>query len=98
VLLFFGIEVASSSKGYLLSQSKYVVDLFEHSRHTDNKIVYTPIEKNVWHSPSYDIPLNDSILYQTIVGSLVYVTVTRQDIAHVIHVVNQFVSATTIIH
>nr|GEZ51643.1 Gag-Pol polyprotein [Tanacetum cinerariifolium] len=39
-----GIEVASSPKGYLLSQSKYIADLFDRARMTDNKIVDIPLD------------------------------------------------------
>jgi len=34
----------------------------------------------------------------TIVGSLIYLTVTRPNIAHVVHVVSQFVSASITFH
>jgi len=44
---FLGIEVDCSPKGYLLSQSKYIVNLFEPTRLIDNKIIDTPLEKNV---------------------------------------------------
>ena len=33
---FLEIEVATSSQGYLLSQCKYIVDLFDRTRLTDN--------------------------------------------------------------
>ena len=36
---FLGIEVSYSPKGYLLFQSKYVVDILERAKLTDNKIV-----------------------------------------------------------
>jgi len=32
------------------------------------------------------------------VGSLVYLTVTRSDIAHAVHILSQFVSAPTFVH
>ena len=92
------IEVVSSSKGYLLSQSKYIVDLFERARLTDNKIVDTPLETSVQYSPSNGVPLTNSTLYQTIVEILVYLTMTRPNIAHVVHIVSQFVLAPTIVH
>ncbi|GJW52877.1 uncharacterized mitochondrial protein-like protein [Tanacetum coccineum] len=40
---FVGIEVGLSPKGYLLSQSKYIANLFDHARMTDNKIANIPI-------------------------------------------------------
>jgi len=44
---FLGIEVASSPKGYLLSQSKYIANLFECAQLTDNNIVDTLLETSV---------------------------------------------------
>jgi len=44
---FLDIEVDFSSKIYFLSQSKYIVDLYEHVRLFDNKIVNTPLETSV---------------------------------------------------
>ena len=37
-------------------------------------------------------------LYQTLVGSLIYLTITRPDISYVVHIVNQFIAFPTTIH
>ncbi|XP_023732001.1 uncharacterized mitochondrial protein AtMg00810-like [Lactuca sativa] len=81
---FLGIEVAKSPKGCLLSQTKYISDLFERAQLTDNWTANTPIESNVKYSPINGVPLSDPSFYRTIVGSLVYLTVIRPDIAHVV--------------
>ena len=46
-----------------------------------------------WMAHLSVIPLSDATLYRQLVGSLVYLTVTRPDIAHAIHLVSQFLSA-----
>ncbi|KAL4566379.1 hypothetical protein LXL04_030494 [Taraxacum kok-saghyz] len=58
---FLGIEVAQSPKGYLLSQTKYISDLFERARLTDNRTTDTPIESNAKYSPTDGVPLSDPI-------------------------------------
>jgi hypothetical protein len=92
------IEVAYSSRGYLLSQLKYVANSLEWAKLTDNKTVDTPIEVNIKYSSSDVLLLSDPTLYYTIIGSLIYFIITCLDIAYVIHVVSQFVTSPTIIH
>ncbi|GJT20693.1 uncharacterized mitochondrial protein-like protein [Tanacetum coccineum] len=48
---FLGSKVAISPKGYLLSQSKYIVDLFDRARMTDNKIGDIPIDVKAKYTP-----------------------------------------------
>src|SRR3954471_8811574 len=44
------------------------------------------------------VPLQDPSRYRQLVGSLVYLAVTRPDISHAIHVLSQFISAPTTVH
>ena len=98
---FLSIEVAYSSRGYPLSQSKYVIDILELARLTYNKTVDTLIEVNAKYSSSDGVSFSDPALYRAIIGSLEYRTITRLDIAyivHVVHVVSQFVASPTTVH
>ncbi|XP_023755970.1 uncharacterized mitochondrial protein AtMg00810-like [Lactuca sativa] len=46
---FLGIEVAQSKKEYLLSQTKYISDLFTRAGLSDNQTIGTPLETNARH-------------------------------------------------
>lgn len=81
-----GLEISRISLGYFLSQEKYSQDLINMVGLTDNKHVDTPLKVNVKYSKT------DGELYCKILGSLVYLTITRSDIAHAVQCVSQFVS------
>uniref|UniRef100_A0A2N9F074 Reverse transcriptase Ty1/copia-type domain-containing protein n=1 Tax=Fagus sylvatica TaxID=28930 RepID=A0A2N9F074_FAGSY len=90
---FLGLKVTSSSDGYYLSQAKYASDLLSKAGLTDSKTVSTPLELNVKLNTTDGEPLSDATLYRQLVGSLIYLTVTRPDLAYVVHLVSQFMSA-----
>ncbi|XP_068649615.1 uncharacterized mitochondrial protein AtMg00810-like [Aristolochia californica] len=95
---FLGIEVAYSPEGYILSQSKYISEVISREGLTDDRIMDSPIELNHRLGPTDGDLLSDVTRYREVVGSLVYLTVTRPDITHVVHVVSQFVSAPRTTH
>ena len=90
---FLGLEVSSSADGYYLTQAKYTSDLISRVSITDSKIVDTPIEYNCRLNSHDGESLSDATLYIQLIGSLIYLTVTRPDISYAVHVVSQFMVA-----
>jgi hypothetical protein len=56
------------------------------------------MELNVHLTPTDGEPLEGATRYHHIVGSFVYLGVTRPDISYFVHILSQFVSAPTQIH
>ena len=73
--------------------TKYTSDLISRVNITDSNIVDTPIEYNCRLNSHDGVSLSDATLYKQLVGSLIYLIVTRPDISYVIHVVSQFMVA-----
>ncbi|CAN6698728.1 unnamed protein product [Malus baccata var. baccata] len=90
---FLGIEVARSRDGIYLSQRKYVLDLLSETGMLACKPVETPIVQN-HHLAIYQdqVPTNKE-RYQRLVGRLIYLSLTRPDIAYAISIVSQFMHA-----
>ena len=95
---FLGLEVTSSFDGYYISQAKYAFDLLSKASITDNKIVSTPLEYNAMLTPLAGEPISDAIRYHQLVGSLIYLTFTCQDISHVLGMVSKFMDAPHFFH
>lgn len=95
---FLGIEVLKSPKGYLFSQAKYISNLFERARFSDNQTVDMPLENKAKYFVTAGVPLPGPSLYCTIMGSLVYLTATMPNIAYAVHVFFQFVTAPSTVH
>jgi hypothetical protein len=95
---FLGLEVTSTSDGIFLSQGKYTQDLLSHAALTDHRTVDTPMELSVHLRPTDGALLADPTRYRQLVGSLVYLGITRPGITHSVHILSQFVSAPTQLH
>ena len=87
------LKVTSSSDGYYLSQAKYASDLLSKVGLINSKTVFTPLELNVKLNTTDGEPLSDATLYRQLVGNLIYLIVTRLDLAYAVHLVSQFMSA-----
>lgn len=62
------------------------------------RLLITHLELNVQYSSSDYSPLFDPSLYHTVVDSLIYLSITRTDIAHTINIISKFVTSPTIVH
>jgi hypothetical protein len=95
---FLGIEISSTPEGLFLSQEKYIQDLIDRASLTDHRTAETPMELNVHLVETDGEPLEDPTCYRHIVGSLIYLCVTRPDILYSVHILSHFVYALTQIH
>jgi len=57
---------------------------------TGCKSISIPLEQNVKLSANEGDLVEDTTIYRRIVGSLIYMTITRPDLSYVVGVVNQF--------
>ena len=90
---FLGLEITHSTDGLYITQAKYASLLLSRAGLTDSKTVDTLVELNVHLTPLGGSPLFNPSLYRCLVGSLVYLTITRPDISYAFHQVSQYLSA-----
>ena len=95
---FLGLEVTSSFDGYYISQAKYASDLLSKADITDNKTVSTHFEYNAKLTPLDGELIFDATRYRQLVGSLIYLTVTRPNISHAVGMVSKFMDAPRSVH
>jgi hypothetical protein len=87
-LRYFLVIEISTPERFLLSQEKYIQDLLDRSSLTDFWTVETLMELNVHLTPTDGERLEDLTRYRHIVGSLVYLGVTRPNISYYVHILS----------
>jgi hypothetical protein len=83
---FLGLEVETIQEGMFLCQYKYVKDLLEIYGMIECKSLTTPMEPNAKLRAGEGKNLDDTTMYRQMVGSLIYLTLTRPDITYVVGV------------
>jgi hypothetical protein len=76
---FLGIEVTSTSDGIYLPQEKYIHDILSCVALTYHSNVDTPMELDVHLCPTNGGSLDDPTCYRHLVGSPVYLRITRPE-------------------
>jgi hypothetical protein len=74
---FLGIEVIQSPKGIWLLQRQYALSKLSEYGMTGCKPISIPLEQNVRLSADEGDLVEDTTMYRRIVGSLIYMTITR---------------------
>ena len=90
---FLGLEVQQLRKWLFLHQCKYVTNLIDLAGLQGATLVDTPLEVNVKLRKDDEDLLFYPTYYRHLVGSLIYLTITRPDISYVVNVVSQFMTA-----
>lgn len=95
---FLGLEVHYHHQGISLCQHKYIQDLVQLAGLPNASPVDTPMEVNVKYRRDEGELLDDPTHYRKLVGSLIYLTITRLNISFVVHTVSKFMQSPRHLH
>ncbi|KAE8736044.1 hypothetical protein F3Y22_tig00000218pilonHSYRG00253 [Hibiscus syriacus] len=87
---FLGLEVDRTHEGIFLCQQKYAKDLLKRFGMLECKSTSTPMEPNIKMCAHEGKDLEDATMYRQLVGSLIYLTLTRPDISYAVGVMSRY--------
>jgi hypothetical protein len=87
---FLGLQVKQTTEGIFISQSKYAKDLVKQFGLDGNSRARTPMSTSVKISSDLAGKSVDPSLYMSMIGSLLYLTASRPDIAFSVRVCARF--------
>ena len=87
---FLGLEVDRTNEGIFLCQQKCAKDLLKKFGMLECKPISTPMEPNAKMCEHEGKDLKDATMYRQLVGSLLYLTLTRPDISYAVGVMSRY--------
>ncbi|KAE8694951.1 hypothetical protein F3Y22_tig00110761pilonHSYRG00036 [Hibiscus syriacus] len=87
---FLGLEVDRTHEGIFLCQQKYAKDLLKRFGMLECKSTSMPMEPNIKMCAHEGKDLEDATMYRQLVGSLIYLTLTRPDISYAVGVMSRY--------
>uniref|UniRef100_A0A3Q7GIU7 Reverse transcriptase Ty1/copia-type domain-containing protein n=1 Tax=Solanum lycopersicum TaxID=4081 RepID=A0A3Q7GIU7_SOLLC len=95
---FLGIECARSSTGVVLCQRKYALEILQEAGLTGCKPASTPLPPGHGLAMSTSALIQDPSKYRRLVGRLIYLTITRPDMAYSVYLLSQFMHEPRVDH
>ena len=89
---YLGLEVWRDSSQTFLSQGKYAKILLTKLKMDECKAAVVPLQQNNKLQVNDGSKYADATLYRQLVGSLIYLTTTRPDLAYAVSVLSQFMT------
>jgi hypothetical protein len=95
---FLGLQVKQTTKGIFISQSKYAKDLVKRFGLDGKSRARTPMSTSIKISSDLAGKSVDPALYRSMIGSLMYLTASRPDIAFSVGVCARFQANPTLLY
>ncbi|KAK4381916.1 Retrovirus-related Pol polyprotein from transposon RE1 [Sesamum angolense] len=90
---FLGLEVKKTGHGFFISQRSYAKNLLDRFGMGESNGIATPMEPYLKLNKEEGQPLRDERKFRQLVGSLIYLTTTRPEIAFSVSVISQFMQS-----
>uniref|UniRef100_A0A803P4N1 CCHC-type domain-containing protein n=1 Tax=Cannabis sativa TaxID=3483 RepID=A0A803P4N1_CANSA len=98
IRFFLGLEIGRTKRGISVSQTPFTVQLLKDTGYIGAKPVSTPMETNLKLSSDKGILLPDPTFFRSLIGKLIYLTITRPDISYAINHLSQFLTTPRVPH
>lgn len=98
VTYFLGLEIDRTGSGFFICQKKYTLDLLKEYGMMNAKPLQLPMDSHLKLTPDKGDLLLSPTPYQRLLGKLIYLTITRPDIAFTVQLLSQHMHQPTTVH